>query len=86
MSYSCKNGWAQLIKVLVSDSGQVKNTIDAVVRDFEKIDVFVANAGKWFENSFSKEGSANQFNRDVNFKANIGTDARRVSHASFCER
>lgn len=37
--------------VLVSDSEQVKNTLDSVVRDFGKIDVFVANAGKQFERS-----------------------------------
>lgn len=49
-----------------------------MVRDFEKVDVFVANAGEWFQNSL-KDGRTDQLYRNVDFEANSGTNIRRIS-------
>lgn len=69
----------ELTELAVSDSEEVRNTIADVVRDFGRIDVFVANAGEHRNSDCKSKRYKLIGNRNGSFKTDFGAEARRVS-------
>lgn len=71
--------FANLISFQVSDPGNVQNAISEVVKDFGKIDVFIANAGEFMHGFSIYPPVVNLYeliytNRNGHFEANPGAN------------